>query len=147
MKLKLNFGCGENRLDGWNNHDIEVDIRKPLPYGDGAADEILAEHVCEHITTPEFFRFLSECHRVLCDGGALWLSIPVLDRLGNDKARDIILGHRHRAAYSKDSLCKVIHLSPFSNILVNVENEIFGHWKVIGKEQDKLESFRCKLIK
>ncbi len=35
--LKLNFGCGSNKLPGWRNMDAEIDITKPLPFKDGEA--------------------------------------------------------------------------------------------------------------
>ena len=49
--LKLNLGCGTNKLDGWENHDVDVDLRAPLPWPDGAAEFILLERVLEHFNS------------------------------------------------------------------------------------------------
>ncbi len=80
MKL-LHFGCGRNKLAAWDNFDREVDIRKALPFPDGAAAFIYAEHVIEHVTAPEAVRFLSECKRVLQVGGVLRLAFPDATRI------------------------------------------------------------------
>jgi len=37
---KLNLGCGGNILDGWENHDMDLDITKPLPYDGNSIDFI-----------------------------------------------------------------------------------------------------------
>ena len=146
--MKIQFGCGSNRLDGWDNHDYDIDITKPLPFPDSCAEEILCEHCCEHVSTPDFFRFVEECHRVLRNGGNLWLALPVLDRLDKPHARDIILGHGHLAAYTSDSLRFVLAASSFRiGHRLSDRPEIFGHWRVIGAEKDDTESCRYQLVK
>ena len=145
---RVQFGSGSNQIEGWTNHEIEVDVRKPLPYADGAVIECLIEHCLEHVTTPEMFRFLCEAHRILIPGGKLWIAMPILDRLDPDAARDIILGHGHLAAYTADSLRHILELSPFETVIYLTERPaIFGHWRVIGEEKDALESFRAVLHK
>lgn len=62
---KVQFGCGANRLDGWENYDYEVDITKPLPFENESVDVIFTEHCVEHITVPEAFSFFEECFRIL----------------------------------------------------------------------------------
>lgn len=74
--LKLHLGCGQNRLPGWENHDRDVDLRQPLPWHDGVAGFIFAEHVIEHLTAPQGLRLLEQCWRVLCPGGVLRLAFP-----------------------------------------------------------------------
>src|ERR1700685_369744 len=115
VDLRVQFGSGSNILEGWHNHDIETDIRQPLPYADNTVDEIMAEHVIEHVSGPDALRFLDECRRILKSGGKLWISIPVLDHLPFEHARDIILGHGHLAAYTHQLVEDMIRLSGFHN--------------------------------
>src|SRR5881396_391258 len=68
---KLHFGCGGLNLPDWSNYDLEVDIRKPLPFPNACASHILAEHVVEHVTHQEAWKFFEECWRVLIPGGVL----------------------------------------------------------------------------
>lgn len=82
MGLFLHLGCGEHKLPGWQNHDRDVDLREPLPWRDGTASFVFAEHVIEHLTAPEAFRFLEQCCRVLePKKGALRLSFPDVARV------------------------------------------------------------------
>lgn len=77
MSRLLHFGCDQNRLPApWENFDLEVDIRKPLPFAIGSASVILAEHVIEHVSFKEGLAFLRECWRVLEPGGTLRLAFP-----------------------------------------------------------------------
>lgn len=79
---KLNFGCGGNRLEGWDNFDLDCDLTKlPLPFPDACASFILAEHCMEHITHREAWNFLHECHRVLTPGGAVRVAVPDVERI------------------------------------------------------------------
>jgi len=75
-KVRINFGCGSNRIEGWINHDIEVDLTKRLPYDDSQADYVFAEHVVEHLTIHEAYRFFQECYRILKPGGAIRITVP-----------------------------------------------------------------------
>jgi len=146
--LKLNLGCGGNILEGFENHDSDIDITKPLPWGDNSVDFILAEHVCEHLSTPDFFRFLLESKRILAPGGTLRLCIPVLDRLDNEHARDIILGHGHLAAYTMGSLVRIVALADWGAMRINCPRDpVDGHFHEIGIEKDDLETCRLECIK
>jgi predicted SAM-dependent methyltransferase len=147
--LKIQFGSGSNILEGWENHDSDLDITKlPLPFENDSVSEVMAEHLVEHISTPDFFRFLMECHRILKHDGTLLLCVPVLDGLDDVHARDIILGHGHLAAYTMFSLKKILDLTPFRQIYMpKTRPEICGHWKVIGEEKDDKETCRLLCIK
>ena len=81
--VRLNIGCGGKPIDGWVNvdhhplpgvdvvHDLDV---FPWPFADGAADEVLASHVFEHVRYP--VEFVLECWRVLRPGGMLTVQCP-----------------------------------------------------------------------
>lgn len=143
-ELKVQFGCGGNKLDGWQNHDSEVDITKRLPYEDNSVDAILLEHVWEHIDPHSALRCLDECRRILKSGGLLRLCVPVLDRLSADHGRDIVFGHGHLGVYTRDSVYHMMRLAGFQNISEASHAECDNHWRVIGREKDELET--CRMI-
>lgn len=83
--MKLHLGCGSNTLTGYTNCDIlpgpGVDVTcsaVSLPFSARSCDEVLAEHLIEHLTYYEFNRMMAECARVLSPGGRLVLECPDL---------------------------------------------------------------------
>jgi len=150
--MKIQFGSGGNQLEGWNNHDAEVDITKPLPYESESVQEVLLEHCGEHCAPQDFFRFLIEARRILKSGGLLHISCPVVDRLEPDHARDILLGHGHLSFWTEQSLASFLSLAGFRDIARDIDGDgkrpaIYGHWRVIGEAKDELESARFRLTK
>lgn len=148
--LRINLGCGENRLDGWENHDSDVDITKPLPWPDNVADFILAEHVFEHVSGPDAFRFLKECHRILKKDGVLRLCVPVIGEnphLSRQAEEDLIVNHGHLCAYNPALLESLLIVAGFYDLKVTERKECDGHWKVIGMEKDNLETCRMEAEK
>ena len=82
---KLHLGCGNIVLSGWinidfesPNADIKHDLNNPLPFKDGSAEFIFAEHFIEHISYENACNLFRECRRVLAPGGVLRLSTPDL---------------------------------------------------------------------
>jgi predicted SAM-dependent methyltransferase len=148
--MKLNFGCGSNRLDGWQNFDQDCDITKPLPFSDNCADIILAEHVVEHISSHDALRFFSECYRILKTGGALRICVPQLNRITDrEHARDLILGHGHQLVCSHDTIKGMMWAAGFDGrrIIETDRSPFDGHWKVIGMEKDDTETLRMEAFK
>lgn len=78
MTRKIQFGCGGNRLDGWENHDMEVPIDRPLPFRNDTVNFILAEHVIEHVLPIQALEFLHGCYRILVQGGVIRVAVPSL---------------------------------------------------------------------
>jgi predicted SAM-dependent methyltransferase len=75
--LKLHIGAGPNHLEGWENlQQYQCDITKPLPFGSDSVDFLFLEHVLEHVTPLEGFRFLKEARRVLKPGGVIRVVVP-----------------------------------------------------------------------
>jgi len=82
--LKLNLGCGRDiRPDHWNvdrvplrGVDLVLDLESPLPFRDGAFDEIYSAHVLEHVD--RFLELMAELHRVCAPDGRLALYLPHL---------------------------------------------------------------------
>ena len=82
--LRVNLGCGYRPVKGWINVDrarspeIQVvwDLTAGLPFSDSTCTAIFSEHVIEHVTKEDAAKLISECFRVLQDGGVLRLSTP-----------------------------------------------------------------------
>ena len=84
---KINFGCGNKKLDGWVNVDwnpgfnpnVAHDLNKfPYPFEDNSADEIRMIHTLEHLDRP--FDAMRELHRILKPGGKLLIKLPHASR-------------------------------------------------------------------
>lgn len=82
--MKLNLGSGQNKKEGFINidsnpstkPDVIRDVCRGLPYTDGVADEICAEHLIEHLNAQDFIFFFNECWRVLKSKGILHIKAP-----------------------------------------------------------------------
>lgn len=80
----LQIGAGKHHLDGWLTTDLEplylqtvyMDATKRLPFDEGMFDCVAAEHIIEHVPYEKALNMLSECRRVLKDGGVLRVSTP-----------------------------------------------------------------------
>lgn len=82
--LRLHFGCGANILPGYVNIDnvarpdspsVAIDLAR-LPYDTASVDEILAEHLLEHLDFAQEEAVWREMARVLRPGGTLTLEVP-----------------------------------------------------------------------
>lgn len=85
--MKLHLGCGDKILSGWVNvdiddtfgpeiaHDLEV---FPWPLASDAFDEILMNHILEHIgaTTALFLGVMKELYRVSAPNALLRVNVP-----------------------------------------------------------------------
>jgi len=83
--LRLNLGCGMDRLDGYINvdrfgvpdlrHDLEV---VPWPWPDDSVSEVLLKHVLEHLgrDTMVYLEIWKELYRVCQDGATIRIVVP-----------------------------------------------------------------------
>jgi predicted SAM-dependent methyltransferase len=81
--LQIQLGSGSHRKEGWvnvdlfTNADVQLDLREDLPFTDGSATLVYAEHLLEHFVYPnEVQHLLREIARVLQPGGILKLVVP-----------------------------------------------------------------------
>lgn len=84
--MKLNLGCGYNKVEGYINVDSDplcepdqvVDLETTLPWSDNSVDEIVLNHVLEHLgqDTKTYLRMWQEFYRVLKDGALILISVP-----------------------------------------------------------------------
>jgi predicted SAM-dependent methyltransferase len=72
-QVKLHIGCGNRKLQGFINIDIEkteatdmtLDVREKLPFLKDSVDFVYSEHFLEHLSRGEAINFLKEIYRVL----------------------------------------------------------------------------------
>ncbi|MDX8513536.1 methyltransferase domain-containing protein [Mesorhizobium captivum] len=166
--VRLNFGCGTNRLDGWHNFDDEIDIARPLPFADASANRIFAEHVVEHVDYQAALRFFTEARRVLKPGGIIRIAVPSLENifLRGDQAyfdfvrkwaptadrrgamHAIINAHGHKAIWTQALLEACLYFAGFEDIAACEPGKschadlvaIEGHGRVIGERFNWIET-------
>lgn len=127
---------------------MDVDMTKlPLPYANDSVDIILMEHGLEHFTVAQAIAILDEFMRILKPGGMLRICCPVLERLNRAAARDIALNHGHLIIFSTQSLKDIIRIAGFSNIRETKRSHFDGHWRIIGREKDDIETARIEAVK
>jgi len=89
MSLKLNLGCGLNKIKGYINIDVEESVtpdlvhdftKSPLPYGDDMVDEVIMFHTIEHISKRYHKAILGEIWRVLKPNGKFYCSFPEFNK-------------------------------------------------------------------
>jgi SAM-dependent methyltransferase len=83
--VKLNLGCGNNKIEGCINIDVEESCKPdivhdftkaPLPYETSTVDEIYFFHTIEHIRKPAHGFILQEIYRTLKIDGRVFISYP-----------------------------------------------------------------------
>lgn len=87
--IRLNLGCGSQKLSGWVNVDqheehgpelwTNIDTRK-LPYEDASVEEIQAISVLQYIKN--LIRLMNDCHRVLKPSGYMKIVVPLFPSTG-----------------------------------------------------------------
>ena len=86
--MKLHLGCGNDRRKGYLNCDLSkeinpdkiLDLEKNLPFKKDSVDEVLANHVFEHITN--FTQLMHELHRVCVNGAKIKIKTPFYSAWG-----------------------------------------------------------------
>jgi len=79
---KLNIGSGKKELIGFIscdaskdvNPDVVVDLEERLPFKDNTFDEVIGNHILEHIHN--FIPLMKELHRICINKAILKFSVP-----------------------------------------------------------------------
>jgi predicted SAM-dependent methyltransferase len=173
--IKRQFGCGGNKLAGWENYDAEIDATKALPFPDNSTDYVFAEHLTEHLDCKEVYGFFSECYRILKKGGTIRICVPSISRvylyadeeylkwLGSSgfgeatlksAIRNLMVNHGHKTMWSDEILRFVFEATGFDYRYVNIGSspdnnlrDLEGHWKAIGTHPAWVESIAGEGIK
>ena len=83
--MRLNLGSGGKPLEGYVNVDLQpmenpdvlCDIGKDRwPFDDNSVEEVVAEHILEHLTTPELFYCMQEMYRVCKTDAVVKVRLP-----------------------------------------------------------------------
>jgi len=166
--VKLNLGCGDNKLDGWENHDADVDITKKLPYDDDSVDFVFCEHCVEHIPYPSAVEFFKECHRILKPGGTVRITVPSIEQIYKNNDPDywkfttkfqpenskrgalanIMFKHGHQVCWTSALMEAALFYSGFEMPVYCETHKsphpeltnVEGHHKVIGDKFNLIES-------
>jgi hypothetical protein len=81
--MKLHLGCGLNKLKGYVNLDSSRKVspdkvwnleKTPLPFKDNSFDEVLAEHVLEHLTN--FVELMHDLRRICKKKAIIKIKVP-----------------------------------------------------------------------
>jgi len=172
---KLHVGAGANRLLDWINCDLDMDLRQALPKPDESVQFLFAEHVVEHITPEEAWRFFREARRILKPGGVMRIAVPCVDLIAkrhDERYRDflrgaiggngskeeavesIICNWGHRAVWTVDGLRAVLEGLGFrtseasSGVSAFPElNGIDGHGRAIGEHANWVETGVVEAVK
>ena len=83
--LRLDFGCGPNKREGFHGVDARqfdgkvdtvLDLRQMWPWEDESVDEAHSSHFVEHLTGAERVHFFNELHRVMRKGAKATIIVP-----------------------------------------------------------------------
>ena len=83
--LKLDFGCGPNKREGFlgvdsrpfdGKVDVVCDLTKPWQWKDNSVEEGHCSHFIEHLNAAERIHFVNELYRVLIPGGKCQVITP-----------------------------------------------------------------------
>jgi SAM-dependent methyltransferase len=95
---KLNFGCGSDIQNGWDNVDVQVNKRItksfdfdkfPYPIKGNIYDYIFINNVLEHLNEPD--KVLNELWRISKNGGVIKIIVPYY----NNKGAFSDMQHKH----------------------------------------------------
>lgn len=147
-ELKLNVGCGTNKIKGYVNidraklckPDLLLDITtRHLPYKVATVDEIVFFHCIEHIRKWLHRGVLQEFSRVLKPYGRLYISYPNFwecakrwhDNENGQKTfweatlygRQLYPGDSHVCAMNPDQLTNTLYECGFHEVISNPESD------------------------
>lgn len=83
--LQVNLGCGLNKIEGWQNIDVNSEFKPDyvinlgtelLPFENNSVDELWCCHTIEHIEKKNHEHLLLEIQRVLKRAGHVTFSYP-----------------------------------------------------------------------
>lgn len=146
MLRKINLGCGVYRESGagWINIDINPrakpdivrDVRRGLPFDDNSAAEVQTSHFLEHLDNDSLIFLVGEIYRVLGDGGAWSIVVPV----GNTGDLD------HKMQFTPDSFDSLLRPENADYFQTAMQwREVPGSRRLQGEPRPSVKSLVLKL--
>lgn len=123
---KLDLGCGMTPKSGYVGVDIDPpagaiqhDLTDPLPIEAGIVDEIVCEHVVEHLDRSDVVSILNECCRILRDDGIMRVAVPDYGSPGSSLAGGLPRASHpdHRYVTTVETLAEDAAASDFSRFV------------------------------
>ena len=123
--IKLNLGCKDHILPGWENTDtpdkavngiVPWQWNQKLPHGDGTVELILIQHCTNHCHTEDFESNFAEIKRVLKPGGKVLIKdaddrFYVWRKIGKRRGGGLIV-----STTSEPQIVKILEKTGFSGI-------------------------------
>jgi len=86
--MRLHLGCGNDLMEGYVNCDVSpavnpdkvVDLEKKLPFEKDSVEEVIANHVLEHVRN--FVPLMHELHRVCSKNAKIKIRAPFYSAWG-----------------------------------------------------------------
>lgn len=149
--LRINLGCGEFKLDGFINVDMEpkvqpdmiLDFRKEsLPWDDGSVEEVFICHCLEHVEFHYWEDLFKEVRRVLKPNGNFLLSYPEFSECATRFLQnDPIKRHFWRATlYGRQLYPSDYHVTPMHSPTIKEALEVVGFYRITYGPEDKIVS-------
>jgi predicted SAM-dependent methyltransferase len=121
-ETRINLGSGGRDIgNGFRSFDSDVDIFRPLPWGDASVEFIVCSHCAEHGSPAQAWSFFKECFRILRKGGAVRITVPDAIKAYKNASQNYIdwlkqmgWGDGTRASVMDNLLCKHGHLGVFT---------------------------------
>ncbi|MFA5953759.1 MAG: methyltransferase domain-containing protein [Candidatus Pacearchaeota archaeon] len=158
--MKLNLGCGLDKKKGYLNIDSSKDVnpdkvwnleKTPLPFKENSVDEIIAEHVFEHIQN--FIPLMHDLRRISKKGTLIKIKTPFYSAWGqyNDPTHvrffsPFTFNYFKRNNYSHEVGCK----EDMFNVKKVKINFAIGRAKILNKIFNPLinlnHEFYCRFL-
>lgn len=103
---------------------LDFNEKRPFPFADGSMSTVLCLDVFEHVLYPEWL--LSECSRVLSDGGLALFSFPNETGM-KGLAESFVHGSKHPRTWSEEKDGGFYHLWFFTT---SIAREFLYDWRV-----------------
>jgi len=156
--MKINCGCGDKRLPGYVNIDIQQgkgDIQgdcAKLEFKEGSVEEVISFHLLEHLDYGGGQRFIKSSHKMLKPGGKFVAELPnflelcqkVIDGKADHMTMMYIFGNQrnaeqyHKWGYCPEYLESYLRGIGFKNIKIS---------KGTDSHQNEEECFRIEAEK
>jgi predicted SAM-dependent methyltransferase len=128
MGIKINLGCGPNKLKGFVNCDWSkemgadkvFDMNKiPWPFKDNSVSEVLMSHVLEHFHEP--IKILKEIYRISQNGARIRINVPYFSH----ESSFSMLDHYHHFTWTSFDALEKRHPCHWQSV---------GNFKIVKKK-------------